>query len=147
MRSILFVCTGNTCRSVLAEYLARSRCDPREVKFASAGLRLVSSETAENAVSTLRALFEIDASAHVPRAIDCVHLEDFDLVVAIDGPGESKVASCLETRGVPTRALVRWKIPDPYGDQDDDAYCRSAQKIVRAVSELKRTHFLAPRAT
>ena len=37
--TVLFLCTGNTCRSPLAQVLAAQRYDPAAVRFLSAGLQ------------------------------------------------------------------------------------------------------------
>jgi protein-tyrosine-phosphatase len=113
MWSILFVYTGNTCRSVLSEYLGRQRLDPGLASCQSAGLRLVPTEDASNAIDTLRRNFNIDASAHKPRAIAQVDLSVLDTIVAIDDPGGNQVFNALTEMRVPKTVLLRWKISDP----------------------------------
>jgi protein-tyrosine-phosphatase len=129
-RRALFVCTGNTCRSVIAEYLAR-RCYPK-VLFESAGLRLVPSETPENAVEMLRSNFGIDASSHNPRKLQNVDLSSFHLIVAIDDPGNDRVYEAIKGLGVASSTLVRGKVEDPYGD-DPGAYVSCAATIQRLL--------------
>jgi protein-tyrosine-phosphatase len=77
LRRVLFVCTGNTCRSVLAEYLGR-RFHGESFTFESAGTRPQDAADAENAVHTLRKTFDIDASAHPPRNIRDLNLTAFE---------------------------------------------------------------------
>jgi protein-tyrosine-phosphatase len=129
-RRALFVCTGNTCRSVIAEHLAR-RCYPK-VLCESAGLRLVASETPENTVEILRSNFGIDASGHKPRELQSVDLSLFDLVVAIDAPGSGRVYEAIKGLGVAAPILVRGKVEDPYGD-DPDGYVSCAAAIQRLL--------------
>lgn len=83
MRSILFVCTGNIFRSLVAEYALKARLRP-EAPYAvrSAGIEglpqpvhpLICSRLLEKGA---------DASAHVPRRLTREHLLAADLVVAM----------------------------------------------------------------
>jgi protein-tyrosine-phosphatase len=38
MRRVLFICYGNTCRSVLAEHIARKKFQGNPIQFESAGV-------------------------------------------------------------------------------------------------------------
>ena len=69
MKHILFVCTGNTCRSPMAEYLWNSTRNPhRNLAVAdSAGLTAFENmPISDNALEALQAV-GIDASAHRAR--------------------------------------------------------------------------------
>jgi protein-tyrosine-phosphatase len=126
--SILFVCSGNTCRSVMAAALARRRFGD-EVRVESAGLRPQRAADARAAIDTLQVLYGIDASNHVPRSVANVNLGEYDLVVAMD----REVAVALPP--VESRRLVAWQIDDPFGDPA--RYHECARKISHAVSMLQ----------
>jgi protein-tyrosine-phosphatase len=143
MPNVLFVCTGNTCRSVLAEYLGKQRLQQSSVRCESAGLRLVPSEDANNAIETLRRNFGIEASSHVPRDVAQVDLSLFDLIVAIDDPGGNQVFNALKERGVPKSVLLKWKVSDPWDGNDSTQYDRCALAIVRNLGKLKDTFCVA----
>jgi len=127
--SVLFVCHGNTCRSVMAEALARGQFGDT-VRVASAGIAPQGTADATNAIETLHALFGLDASGHKPRDVRSVDLESFDCIIAMD----KRVAKCLPN--VPPAKLVVWQIPDPWGD-DSLEYRRCALKINQEVSRLR----------
>lgn len=129
MGKILFVCQGNTCRSVISEYLARRRFGEGHI-FESAGINPQLAAEAANAIQALNRNFGIDASRHVPRGVDRLDLADFDLVIAMDKHvDDSIVPSCAAHK------LKLWKIPDPYGDNSDE-YDRACQKIAKQLNAL-----------
>lgn len=133
-KSVIFVCTGNTCRSVIAEYLTKRRYPMARIE--SAGLRLIPGETPATAVDALMARFEIDASRHRPRSLEGIDPSVFAKVVAIDDRGRRDVYSKLRDKGLPPDSLLNWKIKDPYGD-DLAAYDQCLLEIQKAVLKFQ----------
>ena len=81
---VLFLCTGNICRSPMAEALLRHRLGERGVDahVHSAGLRLVGEPASANGVDVL-AERGLDISAHRSRIFDREMLQHTDLVVGM----------------------------------------------------------------
>jgi len=103
MTRVLFVCVGNSGRSLMAERLFRRAADGRH-EARSAGS--VPGEHAHPAV--LEALREIgiDASDHVPQRLDDERIDWADVVVA----------TCDDACPVvPGKRYVNWELPDPKG--------------------------------
>ena len=130
---LLFVCTGNTCRSVLAEYIARKKFGGH-MEVASAGVCPGSIKDAENAIFTLKSLFNIDAINHKPKDVRTVGIDTFDFVVTMSNQVASQVREIFPD--LPVENLVRWKIPDPYGD-DLSEYERCAATINAQLKKLE----------
>lgn len=124
---ILFVCFGNTCRSVLAEYQARKRFG-NIVEFSSAGINPCIQNDAENAIFTLSRL-GIDASGHVPRSLHEIDVSEFDFVIAID----NYVAERIPRSALPPDKLIIWKTTDPYGG-DLVEYQRCAAEVYQQLT-------------
>ncbi len=80
-KSILFVCTGNSCRSVMAEYILKSMVHSRpDVEVASAGTSVfINSMASGETISVLREE-GIDASKHQSQPINSVMLKKADLI-------------------------------------------------------------------
>ncbi len=98
MRRVLFVYTGNTCRSVIAEYLGRRFCG-EVFTFESAGIRPQTAVEASNAVFILRNTFGIDASAHQPRDVRRLDLTTFDAIIAIENNAADRRPGTGRARG------------------------------------------------
>ena len=84
MKSILFVCTGNTCRSPMAEGLARAMLGGSGAwRVASAGIGAMEGQPASpHAISVLRPA-GIDLSRHRSRMITRRALDEADYVVGL----------------------------------------------------------------
>ena len=128
---VLFVCTGNTCRSVLAEYLGQRFCGD-DFAFESAGIRPQRAADAENAMHILKTTFGIDASEHQPRDVRGLDLTRFDLVIAI----ENNAATVVRELGVPDSRLQVWTIRDPWGG-DLTEYEETALEIRKRLAKLR----------
>jgi arsenate reductase (thioredoxin) len=100
---VLFVCVGNSGRSVMAERLFRRATGGRhEARSAGSDPRGAIEQ------GVLEALQEVglDASEHVPSRLDDEAVEWADVVVA----------TCDEACPViPGKRYVGWQIPDAYG--------------------------------
>lgn len=130
-RSILFVCTGNTCRSVFAEAFARRRFGS-SIDVASAGIRPQPPDDARNALETLASEFGIVVTDHVPRDVTSLDLNGFSAIVALG----TDVARWLKK--VTSHKIVVWRVDDPWVDiaEDPMAYKRCALRVKKLVLTL-----------
>lgn len=80
---VLFVCAGNTCRSPLAEALARREHGEGAVSFGSAGLQAVPGLPASEGSLVLAAEHGIDLSGHRSRPLTAPLLAGVDWVIVM----------------------------------------------------------------
>jgi ribosomal-protein-alanine N-acetyltransferase len=117
MKNILFICSGNTCRSPLAAELMEMRLAARGVtgvKCSSAGLTAVPGEPASpNAVLAAREV-GADLSGHRARKVTSELLRQSDVIVALDPAHKAVIVSAFPSLE-PKVKLLGKGISDPYG--------------------------------
>jgi arsenate reductase (thioredoxin) len=126
MSRVLFVCVGNTGRSVMAERLLLQASGGRH-KAKSAGSR----PGTEPEPSVVQALAEVgvDATDHVPRRLDDDLVEWADVVIA----------ACDDACPVvPGKRYENWGLPDPKGRSLAEVRV-IRDDIERRVEDLVRT--------
>ncbi len=134
VRRILFVCTGNSGRSPMAEGLLRYRAGAR-VTAASAGIR--PKPVHPHAVAVMRDGYGVDIAGHRPVPVETVAREQFDYVISLCDKARE---ACPEFAGRP--GLIHWSLPDPaVGEGGLAGYAAFA----RTAAELdERIGFLLP---
>jgi len=124
---VLFLCTGNSARSPMAEALATVRSGGF-VEAHSAGSH--PKPLHPNAVRVMRDELGIDLAGHEPKHLDVFANQRFDWVVSLcDRVREA----CPEFPAQPE--TIHWSIPNPAADEaDDDA---SYPLFQQTASELE----------
>lgn len=103
-RKVLFLCTGNSCRSQMAEGWARRLAGP-DWEIHSAGL-----EPSHVNPRAIRAMAEvgIDIQTQRSKGLDAVPVTELDTVVTLCGDAEER---CPFLPGAHIR--IHWPLPDP----------------------------------
>ena len=138
--AMLFVCTGNSARSPIAEALLRDHTAGR-VTVTSAGSR-PKPHLHPNTERVLRDEFGIDITGQHPRHLDALTGRRFDQVITLCDKARE---ACPEFPHHPRR--IHWSIPDPATASDTDRASYPAFQHTAANIDTRIRHLLPVLAT
>ena len=132
---VLFVCTGNICRSPMAEAFARTAFGETRFRFASAGLAAWDGHPASTEAVAAAKARGVDLRGHRARTLTSAMVEEAAWVVPMTAVQVRDIQNRwpgAAARVVPLGALGRGgagdDVPDPYGG-DPETYRRAAEHI------------------
>ncbi len=128
---VLFVCTGNTCRSPMAQGIAKNLFPQNE--FLSAGIFAKdNSPASENAVIAMKNM-GIDISEHKARQITKQLINEVDFIVPMT---DNHLYTLLQA-GVDKNKIKLFStpVPDPFG-QSLKAYEQTAKILKENIQKL-----------
>ncbi len=144
---ILFVCTGNTCRSAMAAALARRTLAdmPLEgvrAEIVSAGLAAMPGDVASNGAVTVLRERGLDLSGHSSSLLTRRDVERADLVLAMTSGHREALCRLAPAHAGKIHTLAQYAgasgdVPDPFG-RDIDAYRRVAALLEELVAAALR---------
>ncbi|MBI3378106.1 MAG: arsenate reductase ArsC [Nitrospirae bacterium] len=134
MLKVMFLCTGNSCRSQMAEGLAREfgsgLIEPFSAGLMAAGLH-------PRAVSVMKEI-GIDISKQESKSIDESLLRKMDIVITLCGSAEE---SCPWTP--PEIRRIHWPIADPVGTIGSEEKIINEFRKTRAAIKERIIKFIA----
>ncbi len=83
MSRVLFLCSGNTCRSPLAEVFAQDFCPGQGMAFQSAGLQVAGESPASEGSCRVAITYGLDLSGHLSRPVSRAMLLDMEWVIGM----------------------------------------------------------------
>ena len=144
MKKILFVCSGNTCRSPLAEGIAKkilSDSLPEQMEISSAGTSAMEGVSASGHSIQVARKHGIDISDHRARLLNKTLIKDSDLIVTMSSKHKDTLG-IIEPAGLDYTFLLldfydeEGDIPDPVGS-DIEGYEDVFELINNCLEQMK----------
>lgn len=140
---LLFVCTGNTCRSPLAEVIARRLITDRgwsHVEVASAGVAAFDGAPASGGSVRAAEANGLDLTTHESKALTARRLSEADLVLTMSAShlfrvfemGAGERAAVITTFAAGEDGEDLGGVPDPIGGPDEE-YAETYRVLERLI--------------
>lgn len=137
--NVLFICTGNTCRSPMAASLFNKIAVERnmDVRIESAGLFANEGESASPEAIIAMKKYDVDLLSHHSQMVDTELIEKSDLILTMTAAHKIVMLSSApdKTYTLCEYAEVDGDIEDPYGgDVEDYEIC--AEELYNALIKV-----------
>ncbi|WP_303864690.1 low molecular weight protein arginine phosphatase [Alkalibaculum bacchi] len=158
MKMILFVCTGNTCRSSMAEGIMKDLLKDKDIIIKSAGTDVFFSEPANQKAIDIMSQMDVDIKNHLSQMLTEELIEEADLILTMTHYHTDNVirkyakaiektftlkeylSLLLEKKGRTQDPdyqlnIDQMSLADPYG-QSIDVYRDTAKEIKRILERI-----------
>jgi protein arginine phosphatase len=146
-KKILFICTGNTCRSPMAEGLLKKLASGKDIEVTSAGTSAYPGMPPTQEAVRIMLEEGIDITSHMSRALDGFLLEESDYVYVMTRGHLRHITDWFKSMKSKVQLLREYDykkddefypdIPDPLGGSEDD-YRKVINMLKRAITELEK---------
>jgi len=106
----MFVCIGNTCRSPMAEFIAKE-ISTDNVFVSSCGIDVIEDKLNACAVKVIKDKLQIDIADRKPKSIKNVDLKKTDTIYSLD----KDVSSYLNNANSFSGNIINLFVEDPFG--------------------------------
>ncbi len=133
MKKIMFICSGNTCRSPLAEGLFKKYLQDNnitDIEVSSAGISVFPGDEVSINSALVAMKRGVNISLHRARSLNPQHLAETDLFVCMTEAHANVLARYCDAS-----KIMVLNVPDPYG-RPVEAYEECAKSLEKEFSEI-----------
>ena len=140
MRNVLFVCTGNTCRSAMAEAMFRKMLEDRDIhgiEVSSAGITAFPGDLASEGAVAVMAAKGIDLSSHLARHLTPEIIESADLILTMARSHDSYIVNRLPQLADRVHILAVYALNDPDAPDIRDPYGANISEYEECAAQIE----------
>ena len=134
---VLFLCTGNSARSQIAEALFRKLSRGRADVFSAGGSP--ATEVHRVALEVLESRFSVDTADLFPKHLDRFRGDRFDYVITVC---DRTAETCPTFPGDPER--IHWSFDDPVKGNGEEAQRRAFELVANGLAARLRIWMALP---
>ena len=146
MKKIWFICTGNTCRSPMAECYFKSLVDESKIEVFSAGLSAGFFSSASTEAIKIMEIYNLDLNEHVSQQLTNEKVENADMLITMTASHKKEIISRWPDAAQKTFLLLEFKensnsldldVFDPIGGEPEE-YARCFEVMKEPLIRLSK---------
>lgn len=140
---LIFVCTGNTCRSPMAEAIYRNLDRESDVKVISRGLVVLFGEPINPKADVVLKKHDLEISKHISKGLRESEIDDETLILTMTEAHKSKIiddySKVMNVYTIKEYTGENGDVVDPYGGtlvEYEDCYVELARLVKKTVYKI-----------